>query len=49
MADDIAALMNHLALDRSDILGCALGGSIALQIALRHADRIAANTCLDAN
>jgi len=41
MADDIAALIKHLALDQVDILGYSLGGSIALQVALRHPNRVA--------
>jgi pimeloyl-ACP methyl ester carboxylesterase len=41
MAEDIAALIDHLALERADILGYSLGGSIALQVALRHPNRVA--------
>jgi pimeloyl-ACP methyl ester carboxylesterase len=36
MADDIAALITHLGLQRSDIMGYSLGGGVALQTAIRH-------------
>jgi pimeloyl-ACP methyl ester carboxylesterase len=36
MADDIAALIKHLGLDRPDIMGYSLGGGVALQTAIRH-------------
>ncbi|HEX6099912.1 MAG TPA: alpha/beta hydrolase [Thermoanaerobaculia bacterium] len=35
-ADDAAALLRHLAIDRADFLGYSNGGSIAMQIAVRH-------------
>ena len=38
MADDIAALIKSLRLDRPDIVGYSLGGGVALQTAVRHAD-----------
>ena len=36
MADDIAALIRHLGLGRTDVMGYSLGGGIALQTAIRH-------------
>jgi pimeloyl-ACP methyl ester carboxylesterase len=36
MADDIAALIKHLGLQRADIMGYSLGGGVALQTAIRH-------------
>jgi pimeloyl-ACP methyl ester carboxylesterase len=36
MADDVAALIKHLALESADILGYSLGGGVALQTAIRH-------------
>lgn len=36
LADDTAALIAHLGLGRSDVLGFSLGGEIALQTAIRH-------------
>ena len=36
MADDIAALINYLKLERPDIMGYSLGGGVALLTAIRH-------------
>jgi pimeloyl-ACP methyl ester carboxylesterase len=36
MADDIAALISSLDLERADIFGYSLGGGVALQTAIRH-------------
>jgi pimeloyl-ACP methyl ester carboxylesterase len=36
MADDIAALVDHLGLDRPDVMGYSLGGGVAFQAAVRH-------------
>jgi pimeloyl-ACP methyl ester carboxylesterase len=36
MADDIAALIIHLGLERADIFGFSLGGGVGLQTAIRH-------------
>jgi pimeloyl-ACP methyl ester carboxylesterase len=38
MADDIAALIKHLKLERPDVMGYSLGGGVALQTAIRHPD-----------
>ena len=38
MADDVAALIKHLGLENTDILGYSLGGGVALQTTLRHPD-----------
>jgi pimeloyl-ACP methyl ester carboxylesterase len=38
MADDIAALIQHLHLERADLFGYSLGGGGALQTAIRHPD-----------
>jgi pimeloyl-ACP methyl ester carboxylesterase len=36
MADDVAALMEHLELQPADLLGYSMGGGVALQMAIRH-------------
>lgn len=40
MADDIAALITHLELERPDIMGYSLGGGVALHLALRHPELV---------
>ncbi|MBA2535483.1 MAG: alpha/beta fold hydrolase [Rubrobacter sp.] len=36
MADDVAALMRHLGIERADVFGYSMGGGTALQLAMRH-------------
>ena len=36
MADDIAALIEHLGLEKPDVMGYSLGGGVAFQVAVRH-------------
>jgi pimeloyl-ACP methyl ester carboxylesterase len=36
MADDIAALIEHLGLDKPDVVGYSLGGGVALQTAIKY-------------
>ena len=36
MADDIAALIEHLGFEGADVMGYSLGGGVALQTAIRH-------------
>ena len=40
MADDIAALIEHLGLERADVMGYSLGGAVALRTAIQHPDRV---------
>ena len=40
MADDVAALIDHLGLDRPDLVGYSLGGGVAFHTAVRYPDRI---------
>jgi pimeloyl-ACP methyl ester carboxylesterase len=40
MADDIASLLKHLAIKRTDIAGFSLGGGVALRTAIQHPDMI---------
>ena len=40
MAGDMAALIDHLGLDRPDVVGYSLGGGVAMQLAFQHPDKI---------
>ncbi|MFO7323411.1 MAG: alpha/beta hydrolase [Chloroflexota bacterium] len=40
MADDVAALMGEIGVERADIFGYSMGGGVALQMALRHPERV---------
>ena len=40
MADDVAALIAHLGLERADVMGYSLGGLTALRTAIQHPDRV---------
>jgi pimeloyl-ACP methyl ester carboxylesterase len=40
MADDIAALITHLKLERPDLVGYSLGGGVALHTAIRHPELV---------
>jgi pimeloyl-ACP methyl ester carboxylesterase len=40
MADDIAALIKHLGINKTDLVGYSLGGGVALQTAIRHPEVI---------
>jgi pimeloyl-ACP methyl ester carboxylesterase len=40
MADDIAALIKYLGIERADLMGYSLGGGVALQTAIRHPERV---------
>ena len=40
LADDTAALLDALEVERADVLGAFMGGMVAQQLALRHPDRV---------
>jgi len=40
MADDIAALMEYLHIDKADLMGYSLGGGVALRFAIQHSGMI---------
>jgi len=40
MADDIAALVDHLGLEHPDVLGYSLGGGVALQTAVKYPTKV---------
>jgi pimeloyl-ACP methyl ester carboxylesterase len=49
MADDIAALIEHLGLGRPDVMGYSLGGGVALQLAVHHPELVHRLVVLSAN
>src|SRR4051794_40247366 len=40
MADDIAALIDHLGLQQPDVVGFSLGGGVALQVAIKYPEKV---------
>ena len=40
LADDVSALLDHLKISKADILGYSLGGSVAMQCAIRHPEKV---------
>ena len=40
LADDVAALIAHLGLERADLLGYSLGGEVTWRLAIQHPDRV---------
>ena len=40
MADDSAALLEHIGIEQADVVGYSMGGGIALQFAIRHPARV---------
>ncbi|HET7622020.1 MAG TPA: alpha/beta hydrolase [Gemmatimonadaceae bacterium] len=40
LADDVAALLEYLRIPRADIIGYSMGGRVAMEVAVRHPDRV---------
>ncbi|MCZ2400391.1 MAG: alpha/beta hydrolase [Phycisphaerae bacterium] len=40
LADDVAALLDHLRIPRADLIGYSMGGGVAMQCAVRHPDKV---------
>lgn len=40
LADDVAALLDHLKVPSADVIGYSLGGGVALNCAIRHPDKV---------
>ena len=49
MAGDIAALIDHLGLDKPDLVGYSLGGGVALHTAFQHPEKIRKLVAVSAN
>jgi pimeloyl-ACP methyl ester carboxylesterase len=40
LADDIAAMLDQLEIPRADLLGYSMGGGVAMQVAIRHPEKV---------
>ena len=40
LADDVAALLDHLRIERADLIGYSMGGGVAMQCAIRHPAKV---------
>src|SRR5829696_4730884 len=49
MADDIAALIDHLGLDKPDLVGYSLGGGVALFTAVKYPEKVGKLVSASAN
>jgi pimeloyl-ACP methyl ester carboxylesterase len=47
LVDDLGALLDHLAIDRCDLLGHSVGGMVALRFALAQPERVASLVAMD--
>ena len=49
MADDVAALMEHLQIPQADVVGYSMGGNTGLQLAIRHPELVRKLVAISAN
>ena len=49
MADDVAALIDHLELDGVDLVGYSMGGGVALRVALKYPGKVRRLVAVSAN
>ena len=49
MADDIAALIDHLGLQNPDVVGYSLGGGVAFQVAIKYPEKVGRLVAASAN
>jgi pimeloyl-ACP methyl ester carboxylesterase len=40
LADDVAALLDHLTIPSADLIGYSMGGGVAMQCAIRHPEKV---------
>jgi pimeloyl-ACP methyl ester carboxylesterase len=40
LADDIAAMLTYIKIDKADLIGYSMGGGVAMQVAIRHPERV---------
>lgn len=40
LADDVAGVLDHLMIQKSDVIGYSMGGAVAMQLAIRHPDKV---------
>src|SRR5687768_15698070 len=40
LADDIARMLDHLKIKQADLLGYSMGGGVAMQVAIRHPEKV---------
>ena len=40
--DDVVAVLDHLAVDRFSVIGCSMGGTLAVDLAVQYPDRVQA-------
>lgn len=40
MADDVAALIRYLGFEKADVMGCSMGGGVALRTAIQHPEAV---------